>query len=72
MLREIHEHFIAMAFEAAGQVEKDLAEDLRRAGYTVMGGHQPGASKELHDDIRGARSNARYRNEKPKRIGKIK
>jgi hypothetical protein len=26
-------------YEAAAQMEKDLAEDLRRAGYTVTGGH---------------------------------
>ena len=26
-------------YEAATQMEKDLAEDLRRAGYTVRGGH---------------------------------
>jgi len=25
--------------DAAVQMEKDLAEDLRRAGYTVTGGH---------------------------------
>ena len=29
-----------MPNEAAAQMEKDLAEDLRRAGYTVAGGHQ--------------------------------
>jgi hypothetical protein len=28
-----------MPFEAAAQMEKNLAEDLRRAGYTVTGGH---------------------------------
>ncbi len=28
-----------MPFEAAVQMEQDLAEDLRRAGYTVTGGH---------------------------------
>jgi len=28
-----------MPFEAAVQMEIDLAEDLRRAGYTVTGGH---------------------------------
>ena len=27
-----------MPFEAAAQMEKDLAEDLRAAGYTVTGG----------------------------------
>jgi hypothetical protein len=28
-----------MPFEAAAQMEQDLAEDLRRTGYTVTGGH---------------------------------
>jgi hypothetical protein len=28
-----------MPFEAAAEMERDLAEDLRRAGYTVTGGH---------------------------------
>jgi hypothetical protein len=28
-----------MPYEAAARMEKDLAEDLRRAGYTVTGGH---------------------------------
>jgi len=28
-----------MLFEAAVQMERDLAEDLRRDGYTVTGGH---------------------------------
>jgi hypothetical protein len=28
-----------MPFEAAAQMEKDLAEDLRRSGYTVTGGY---------------------------------
>jgi hypothetical protein len=28
-----------MQFEAAAQMEQNLAEDLRRAGYTVTGGH---------------------------------
>jgi hypothetical protein len=28
-----------MPFEAAAQTEMDLAEDLRRSGYTVTGGH---------------------------------
>jgi hypothetical protein len=27
-----------MPFEAAAQMEKDLAEDLRAEGYTVAGG----------------------------------
>ena len=29
-----------MPYEAAAEMEKDLAEDLRRAGCTVTGGHQ--------------------------------
>jgi len=28
-----------MPFEAAAEMEMDLAEDLRRAGYTVTDGH---------------------------------
>ena len=30
---------IADVTRAAAQMEKDLAEDLHRAGYTVTGGH---------------------------------
>jgi hypothetical protein len=36
---ELHEHLNPMPFEAAAQMEKDVAEDLRRAGYAVTGGH---------------------------------
>lgn len=36
---EYYEHLNPMPFEAAVQMEKDLAEDLRRAGYTITGGH---------------------------------
>ena len=39
LLPELYEHLNPMPFEAAVQMEKDLAEDLRRAGYTVAGGH---------------------------------
>jgi hypothetical protein len=39
LLPELFEHLNPMPFEAAAQMEKDLAEDLRRAGYTVTGGH---------------------------------
>jgi hypothetical protein len=39
LLPELYEHLNPMPFEAAAQMEKDLAEDLRRAGYTVTGGH---------------------------------
>jgi hypothetical protein len=39
LLPELYEHLNPMPFEAAAQMEKDLADDLRRAGYTVTGGH---------------------------------
>lgn len=39
LLTELYKHLNPMPFEAAAQMEKDLAEDLRRAGYTVTGGH---------------------------------
>ena len=39
LLPELYEHLNPMPFEAAVQMEIDLAEDLRRAGYTVTGGH---------------------------------
>jgi hypothetical protein len=39
LLPELYEHLNPMPFAAAAQMEKDLAEDLRRAGYTVTGGH---------------------------------
>jgi len=39
LLTEWYQHLNPMPFEAAVQMEKDLAEDLRRAGYTVTGGH---------------------------------
>lgn len=39
LLPELYAHLNSMPFEAAVQMEKDLAEDLRRAGYTVTGGH---------------------------------
>ncbi len=39
LLPELYEHLNPMPFEAAAQMEKDLAEDLRRAGYAVTGGH---------------------------------
>ncbi len=39
LLPELYEHLNPMPFDAAVQMEKDLAEDLRRAGYTVCGGH---------------------------------
>jgi hypothetical protein len=39
LLPELYSHLNPMPFEAAAQMERDLAEDLRRAGYTVTGGH---------------------------------
>ncbi len=39
LLPELYEHLNPMPYEAAAQMETDLAEDLRRAGYTVTGGH---------------------------------
>ena len=39
LLPELFAHLNPMPFDAALQMEKDLAGDLRRAGYTVAGGH---------------------------------
>lgn len=39
LLEELFEHLNPMPYEAAVQMEMDLAEDLRREGYTVTGGH---------------------------------
>ena len=39
LVAELFAHLNPMPYEAAAQMEKDLAEDLRRAGYTVAGGH---------------------------------
>jgi hypothetical protein len=39
LLPELYAHLNPMPYEAAAQMEKDLSEDLRRAGYTVTGGH---------------------------------
>jgi len=39
LLPELFAHLNPMPFEAAAQMERDLADDLRRAGYTVAGGH---------------------------------
>src|SRR6187401_453460 len=39
LLLELYALLNPMPFDAAAQMEKDLAEDLRRAGYTVTGGH---------------------------------
>ena len=39
LLPELYEHLNPMPYEAAVQMEIDLASDLRQAGYTVTGGH---------------------------------
>jgi hypothetical protein len=39
LMPELYAHLNPMPFEAAAQMEKDLAEDLRRVGFTVTGGH---------------------------------
>jgi hypothetical protein len=39
LLPELYTHLNPMPYEAAARMERDLAEDLRRAGYTVTGGH---------------------------------
>ena len=39
LIPELYEFLNPMPFEAAAQMEMDLAEDLRRQGYTVTGGH---------------------------------
>jgi hypothetical protein len=39
LLPELYEHLNPMPYEAAAQMESDLTEDLRGAGYTVLGGH---------------------------------
>jgi predicted GIY-YIG superfamily endonuclease len=39
LLPELYAHLNPMPYEAAAQMEEDLAEDLRRASYTVTGGH---------------------------------
>ena len=38
LLPELYAHLNPMPYAAAAQMELDLAEDLRRAGYTVTGG----------------------------------
>jgi hypothetical protein len=38
LLPELYACFNPMPFEAAAAMERDLAEDLRRQGYTVAGG----------------------------------
>lgn len=39
LLPELYEHLNPMPYAAAAEMERDLTEDLRKAGYTVIGGH---------------------------------
>ncbi|MDQ2867311.1 MAG: hypothetical protein M3R59_02705 [Verrucomicrobiota bacterium] len=39
LLPELYAHLNPMPYEAAVEMERDLAEDLRAAGYGVAGGH---------------------------------
>ena len=39
LLPELYAHLNPVPFEAAAEMEVDLAEDVRWAGYTVTGGH---------------------------------
>jgi len=38
LMPELYEHLNPMPYEAAAQMEKELADDLRADGYTVTGG----------------------------------
>jgi hypothetical protein len=38
LMPELYEYLNPMPFDAAAQMEQDLAEDLRAEGYTVTGG----------------------------------
>jgi len=38
LMPELYQHLNPMPFDAAVEMEKDLAEDLRSEGYTVTGG----------------------------------
>ena len=38
LLPELYECFNPMPFEAAAEMERELAEELRKKGYTVAGG----------------------------------
>lgn len=39
LMPEMYEMYNPMPFEAAVEMERDLAEDLREQGFTVAGGH---------------------------------
>src|SRR5207253_9607417 len=45
LMRELYEHLNPMPFEAAAQMEIELAEDLRAEGYTVTGGYSLAAKE---------------------------
>jgi hypothetical protein len=51
LLPELYAHLNPMPYDAEAQTEKDLADDLRRAGYTVTGGHWPGVRKSPTVDL---------------------
>jgi hypothetical protein len=38
LMPEFYEHLNPMPYEAAAQMEQELAEELRNAGYIVTGG----------------------------------
>jgi hypothetical protein len=39
LLPDLYAHLNPMPYEAAVKMERDLAQDLRKEGYTVTGGH---------------------------------
>jgi len=39
LMPELYAHLNPMPYEAALQMEEELADDLRKEGYTVTGGH---------------------------------
>jgi len=39
LVPELYAHLNPMPYAAAAQMERDLTEDLRAEGYTVLGGH---------------------------------
>ncbi len=39
LLPDLYEHLNPMPFEAAAEMERELADDLTKAGYLVFGGH---------------------------------
>src|SRR5437762_8255286 len=47
LMPELYEHLNPMPFEAAVQMEGELAEELRAAGYTVTGGHSQTTHSQL-------------------------